>query len=529
MAINLTPTRLTGLSSGMDTDSIIKSLMQIEQLKVNRSLRSRTTLQWRQDALKTVKSDITDFKDTYLRLLGSKSMMGSNTYKAFDVNVTGGKSGAVTVSANYEASAGTLNIYEVKQLAKAASASSSAAVSKNGELASGNFAMLKDLEFANELQFETVDGSNVISFSINGKEFTFKDTDTLQSMMNTINGDPELGVTMSYSRLSDKISFATKEMGEETSLNIVNLKGNAFGAAGAFGISAGNYENGQDAIVLFEDKFNPGYANAIEVKRASNNFKIDGVIYTLNKTTSYADDGEMRIDITANYQSVIDKVKEFVEGYNTMIAKLESMISDRKTIDEKSYIPLTDEEKASMTEKQIEDWEKIAKKGILYNDAGIRAVTESLRSALYQTVESAGLTPADIGLRTGNYFEGKKGQISLDEDALRAALEKDADKVMNVFIATSSSEDKTTAYKQSGLMNRINTIFDNYTKESQVSTFESIDRSMRELNTKISSMQEKMIDLEEKYYLKYAAMEKALADLQNQSTSLVNMLGMNNK
>ena len=42
---------------------------------------------------------------------------------------------------------------------------------------------------------------------------------------------------------------------------------------------------------------------------------------------------------------------------------------------------------------------------------------------------------------------------------------------------------------------------------------------------KIDMMEEKMLELEEKYYQKYAVMERALAKLQSQSDWLNSMLG----
>lgn len=42
--------RMTGLVSGMDTDSIVTSLLQAEQSKVDKIYRNKTKMEWKQEA-----------------------------------------------------------------------------------------------------------------------------------------------------------------------------------------------------------------------------------------------------------------------------------------------------------------------------------------------------------------------------------------------------------------------------------------------------------------------------------------------
>ena len=633
MALNVT--RLTGLSSGMDTDTIIKNIMQIEQLKMNRELRARTLLEWKQESLAGVSSDLRQFQQSFMSALSSTNMLTEGAYTKYKAKLTGANTDAVSILADSSASSSKVTINQIIQLAKATSVGSNEAqakrgisdgtpldlsasldtlnlgtaltfnssqqikflagnttfsfdstdslqdvidtvnasaagvtmsynatsdkivftsntnepvqimnlagnafgtnsafgiesrhyyegeriashettnygVSKNGQLADSNYVALKDLGFANELQFQ--DGK--ISFTINDEKFTFSENDTLQYMITVVNSNEKAGVNMNYSRLTDKITLTSKSTGTDSKITVKNETGNAFGEGGAFGIAEGTYQNGQDAVLRID---------GVTVTKNSNNFSIDGISYTLNKTTSASE--PIEITLEKDIESAVAGIKTFVEGYNTLIKKLEDMLADSKTTREKNYTPLTEEEKASMSEKQIEQWEEIAKKGMLYNDAGLRGLVGDLRDALYASVESAGLSPADIGLQTGRWDEGTKGQIKLDEDRLRAALNKDSEQVMRIFCSFPNDSTSSTAYAETGFLNKITNAMNEYTKGSQAVTLDGMKRSLSNINDKITSMEERMIKLEESYYRKFAAMETAIAKLNAQSDSLVGMLG----
>lgn len=505
--------RITGMYSGFDTDSIVKSLLKIEQLKVDKQNRSLTTLQWKQEAYTGVNTDLKAFMNDYVSVLGGNTMMKSSNYVSYKTTVSGGSETAVSVTANADASAGSVKINSISQLASAAMAKSSGKVSSKGtEISETNSTKLKDLDLKNKLQF--VNGE--IHFAINGEGFIFKDTDSLQTVLNTVNSS-DAGVTMSYSRLTDSFSVTAKEEGLEGMVTIKNMQGNAFGADSAFGIATGTYQNGQNAMLNI---------NGVDVERGSNTFVIDGIGYTLNETYNVEKDSTVSpitIKLEQDSSVALDTIKKFVEGYNTMVSKLTDLTITRKTRDQRGYTALTEEEKESMTEEQIEQWETIAKTGLLYNDAGISNLLSGLRGALYDTIEGVGLSPADIGIRTGDYT--KRGQLELDETRLKAALEKNPHQVMNVFMNISASDDKATAYKENGLMYRINNLMDSYMKGSGQTSLNSLQTSIQNTSTKISDMEDRMDDLAERYYKKYAALEEAMSKMDSQSSWLSSMMG----
>lgn len=514
MAINSlgTTMRFTGMYSGIDTDSLVKNMMKIEQLKLDKQTRALTNMQWKQESYNTTNTELKAFMNDYISMLGANSMMKSSNYVSYKASTTGKNADAVTVEATADAYYGTFSIDKISQLATSSKAESLSKVSKDGtELAASNSTALKDLNFAKDMQF--VDGK--ISFAINNHEFTFSMNDSLQTVMNTVNSSGA-GVNMTYSRLTDKISVESTATGSDQSVSIRNISGNAFGGGGAFGIDNGDYRNGKDAKLTI---------NGVDVVKSSNTFTLDGLKYTLHNTT--VKEGEepdpIGIRLDKDVTGAVDSIKKFVDGFNVLIRKLNELVYTRKASDERGYTPLTEEEKESMTDEQIEKWETIAKKGLLYNDAGLKGLLTQLRGALYDSIQGMGMSPSDIGLRTGDYT--KYGEIELDEDRLKAALELNSQDVMSVFTKISESEDESTKYKENGLLYRINGLMNNYIKGSGQNSLDNLDRSIFSIDKKISQMEDRMAELEEKYYLKYAALEEAMAGMSSQSDWLSTMLG----
>ena len=112
----------------------------------------------------------------------------------------------------------------------------------------------------------------------------------------------------------------------------------------------------------------------------------------------------------------------------------------------------------------------------------------------------------------------------MDEDKLRAALEKDPREAMNVFMSLSESADPATAYKENGLLHRMNNLMNTYIKGRGKSSLDALERSIRDTSQKLDKMERKMLDIEETYYLKYAALEEAMSTMNSQSDWLASTM-----
>ncbi len=198
--------RLTGLSSGLDTDSIIENLMSIEQLKVDRVAKEKTKTEWLVDAKKEVSNLITNFRTTNLSALTPESNVNSEANFRIYKTVNLDQASHVTLTGKDNGAAGKVTVDAVTALAEPAVAQSPAPIT-DGELLDRSVA-LGDLATKIPLAFGGACGDE-ISFSVNNVAMTFKNTDSLQYMLNKINSSAA-NVTAAYSELTNTIKIMTK-------------------------------------------------------------------------------------------------------------------------------------------------------------------------------------------------------------------------------------------------------------------------------------------------------------------------------
>ena len=482
--------RITGLNSGLDTDSIVTSLMQIEQLKVDRVFRQKTTLEWQLEANQAIKSAITSFRQTNMSALSATNLYSAAAFNTFKVTTaTATAATSVDIKATADAQAGTVTIDQITRIAAAATTGSTTAISGGTSL--DRSATLAGLSLATPLVFSGETGDE-ISFAINGTTFTFKNTDTLRTLINTVNSSAA-DVTLSYSELSDRLTLKSNVTGAASAINITNITGNAFGAGSAFAIEEGETANGQDALLSIN-----GYA----VSKSENNFTIDGLNYTLKAPTATP----LNFIVERDIDTVVDRIKNFVTQYNDLVGILQAAVSEEH---DSAFFPLTQAEKNEMSDLEIAAWEKKGKSGLLHNDRSITGLLNSMRRMLYTAVEGTGLSLSDIGLRTGNYRDGAK--ISLDETVLRTALARSPDKVKDLFTQPAG------ATAGAGFLAQLSASFTNYSSAfSETAARQEISK----ISVKIINLEVQLADRENFLYKKYAAMEQTLASLSSQSSWL---------
>ncbi len=491
--------RLNGLSSGLDTESIVKSLLKIDQMKVDKQFKLKEKLQWKGDAYRSINLKLKSFQDTYMKLFSTSStnMLDPAKYNAYSVTMQT-QTNAVSITAGSNASVGALTISDIK-LATAPQVSSSGMFAD--DKINGN-STLK--EAFGEGLFE---GGN-ISFSINGKEFTFSEDTTIFRMMNQINSS-DAGVTMSYSSLKKGFTIASKVTGESGKVVIDNLSGTAFSSAST-GFKIGEVDiKGENAKATID---------GVTVERNSNTFTIDGITYTLKEDTNTGE--TIKFSVARDVGEVFDKIKDFIDSYNSVIEELHAKLDESVYSD---YEPLTDAEREEMSETQINKWEEKAKSGTLSNDNGIRALLQEMRSAFYNVVEGAGKSAASIGLETG--YKAMTGKIVINEAKLKEALANNPDQVASIFSKASSATDGSTKYNESGLAVRLSNSISNYISNSTQITLENNAQQLKNANSRLDQLEDWLTNNEQKYYARFTAMETALAKLNSQTGWISSLLG----
>jgi flagellar hook-associated protein 2 len=514
MAISIPTNRISGLASGLDTDSLVKSMLATYQTRLDKQNQTTTKLQWKADALRSVNSLIKTFRESNLSVLNASSnMLSKSSYSAFDVAMLTTTS-AVTVKAGSSAAEGKVTINEISKLAASATLSGTDVFST--ELNKDD--ALKDLAFKTELTFDT---NHEVKFSINDIDFTFSEDTLLSDMMSEINAS-DAGVKISYSSLKDGFTLTSKSTGSASEIKIENTSGNMFSytdtegnaVAGALGIEQ-QTKNGQDAMLKID-----GY----DVVKSSNSFTIDGITYTLNDEYIPApvDDKGISFSVTKNVETTVDKISKFVDSYNELVGKLQSMIGEDV---HRSFAPLTDEQKEEMSEADIKTWEEKAKSGMVHNDSAIQALLTSVRKALFTTVEGTGMKLSDIGLTTGAYTDGAK--ITLNKDKLRTALENNPEAVANLFTKTSKSTDANTKFNESGFMVRVSDALLNYTSQATDVSLSLLQDKISDSKDQVDTLEDKLSIKSESLYKRFTAMEAAMAKLNSQSSWLSSLFSSN--
>ncbi|SHM36628.1 flagellar hook-associated protein 2 [Caldanaerovirga acetigignens] len=373
--------------------------------------------------------------------------------------------------------------------------------------------------FAND-PFGGNDTLSEFKFTItaNGKSktFSFKTTDSLNYILSTISSDREINVTAYYDPITDRVIFKTRDTGASASISIVNENdgGNLFGETGAFKTSGS--DTGKNAVVEI---------NGITIEKPSNTFTISGITFELKKEMATGESATLKVE--RDIDGVIDTIKKFVELYNETIDYINKELSEQRYRD---YLPLTEEQKKELKEDEIKKWEERARSGILRSDQLVMSIRNKMREILYTPVKGL---PAefdsllDIGIKTGSYYE--KGKLYLDEAKLREALSKDPEAVMRLF--TNAGDSSTGNGIAVSLYDALKAGIKSITDKAGGGDFEVFDNSflarrIREVDDKIKVMEEKLKEIEDRYWRQFTEMEKAIAAMNQQSLWLASQLGL---
>lgn len=360
------------------------------------------------------------------------------------------------------------------------------------------------------LNFNTAFTENNLEFEINGVAITGLTTDsTLSDVILAINNSGA-GVTVSYSSTSDKFIMQSNATGDISNISMSDTSGNLLKVM--FG-GTPEVISGQNAKLTVD---------GTEIQRNTNTFELDGITIELTRKTN-ATDSPINLTTSQDTDKIVDSLKSFVEDYNTLIAGLNSRIREDATY--KSYPPLTAAQKKEMSDREIELWEEKSKEGLLRNDSNISGLLSSMRTALYSTVDGAGIAIFDIGIETsGNWKDN--GKLILDEEKLKAALTTNADAVQKLF---TDSTNGLAVKMQDALKAAANvssassgTMVQYAGTKDVLTTNNTLYHEMKTISDVINRLNQTYEREKTRYWKQFTAMEKALANLNTQSSWLNN-------
>lgn len=372
------------------------------------------------------------------------------------------------------------------------------------------------------------DANGQFTLTINGVDVVINKTDTLSTMLNKINAS-NAGVTISYSSFTDKFTIVSRTTGEGS----ITLDDHGSGFLAAARLTS--ITEGQNASFILD-----GVAGS----RTGNTFTIDGVTYTLLK----AEPGvEKTVTLVQDVDATYNAIKSFVDKYNEIIDKINGKLSEKY---DRNYLPLTQEQKEAMKEDEIKRWEEKAKTGLLRNDSILTKLIWDMRKALFDPISGVSESLHAIGISTGLYEE--KGKLIINEAKLKEAIKNTPQAVMNVFAKESSigyspnlsAADKAVRYSENGIINRLYDILQDNVRVSRDSNGRKgfllekagiagdatefvnlISKEISQYEKEIDELSVLLFEKQEKYYAKFTAMERMLAQMNAQSNWLMMQLG----
>lgn len=494
--------RVSGLSSGMDIDSLVQQLMSAKRVPLDKLNQNKQLLEWRRDSYRAMNSAIVDFRQNKLAKYRTATEMN-----VFTAEVTGNKD-AISVKASTGANPVSMAV-EVNQLATQTSLTSLTLT--EGTTSNTKLSTLRP--GTDTFTFTVSRGSETSPVQ---KTFEFSKDDTIADVLKKLNGDSTAGIQASYDEAGRKIIIKSKEYGNDTVRFEGNLLTEAFGIADPKSATV----KGQSAnVVINGTTYNP----------TSNKLTVNGIEITLLKETGT----EMAtITTKADGKKAIETIKAFIEDYNSLIATLNSKVSEQKY---RSYLPLTAEQKKEMKEDDIKNWEARAKSGLLRNDEILTEALSSMRSLLSSSSVKYGdksISLASIGITTGEYTENGKLYLR-DETKLLQAIEENPDQVMELFVGSSDGSSKGIFDKMyDNLLVTLGRISDKagtskYSTDITTSLNEqsTMGKELTDLNDRISTLAQRLTQMENTYYSQFTAMEKAINQLNAQSASLASFMG----
>lgn len=211
--------RITGMFSGLDTESIISELVSAQSVKKNSLVKAQTKLSWKQDAWKALNTKIYSF---YTNTLSNMRYQGSYLKKTTKVSNTN----AINVVTGNDAVDGVRSV-KVKQLAKGSRLTSGALNSKSGVYFGGtaSLALLRKHRGEDVFGKDSYSGSENVtgSFRVLGAQgqyvdFNVNENTTIDDVVNMIK---TTGLNANYDQESQRIFISSKNTGEANNFNLV--------------------------------------------------------------------------------------------------------------------------------------------------------------------------------------------------------------------------------------------------------------------------------------------------------------------
>lgn len=508
--------RISGLMSGMDTETMIQQLVEARSTKVDDAKKAQTKLEWKQDVWKGLNTKLQNLQSKFLnnmRFTSGYSMKVTKVSNESAVSVITGENavnGVQSLSVDQLAKTAYLTGGKVSKMEGVGSGEPTA-LTKMGDLMSFE----KDAdgkEIARTLSLATGDGAT--------KEITLTSDSTISDVLTELKN---AGLNANFDAGQQRFFVSAKESGadhnfeltgDETALKALGLNLPAEGSDE----SGATYTRGQNAQITL---------NGAVFESNDNVFEINGLTFTaLNETKGET----VTVTTQQDTDGIYDVVKDFLKEYNSIINEMDKLYNADST---KGYEPLTDEEKESLSESDIEKYEQKIKDSLLRRDGTLSSISSALKETMMSGIDVNGTTMylSSFGIETLSYFssaDNEKNAYHIDGDAddtntsgnpdkLKTMIANDPETVISFFTQLSQ--------KLYTKMNEQSTSVEGYRSFGTFYDDKKMKSDYTDYTSKIKELEEKLSDYEDKWYAKFAAMETAMAKMQSNASAVTSLLG----
>lgn len=332
--------RLSGLMSGMDTESIIQQLVEAKSVKVKTAKKAQTKLNWKQDAWKELNTKLKNLQSKFLSNMRFSSAYSKKVTKVSNPN-------AVSVITGENAVNGVQSL-EIEQLAKTGYMTGGAVADKNSNVDATT--KLSELGFTGDgaINVKTANGS--VDIKVTGNS-------TISDVLTQLKS---AGLNASFDAKWKRFSISAKESGTAGDFSIT-----AVDAAGKDALAAMKLQvnlNDDDATRKEYEEY-AKYVGANDTATAANmKSLIDADIEA--RRVAYLKDYKSKSE---ELQNATDAAKAITDKYTSLRANAEAYDADIKTANDNivqwnkdlENSALTDGDKKILQDKIDAELEKV--------------------------------------------------------------------------------------------------------------------------------------------------------------------------
>jgi flagellar hook-associated protein 2 len=483
--------KLGGIVSGLNTNDLIRQLMQIERQPIQ-------LMKSRQNVNKLKKDLLTEINTSLLALkTANDKLLDVNSFKKR--TATTSNDAVVTATAGDGAAEATYNITITK-------------LAQNRQIRGDQKAAGWQVGTAGDFR---------INDGLYTSQITVAATDTLQIIADKINAAKDMTdasklLRVSASVVDNTLMLSHDEKGSANTISFSNDTGAPSILTTVGLITDTATYNIKNSIQLAE---NAAFTvNGISVSRAGNDNLTDVISgVTLNLKSVNAATITVKKDVDTAYKDV----KAFIDQYNSTIDLINTRLSE-----EKVKKPLSDSD---------------LKKGLMRGESILTGIKGRLRMDLSDPV--AGLPKeydrlSVIGITTTSDSFGKSGKLQIDETKFKNALTANPDAVIQLFTNnTDINANGKIEFSEKGVAVRVSEELKNLTDSTTRSVagvsvkngallnrLDTFDKIINDYDKQILRFEDRLKVRERALWAQFTALEKALSNLNNQSSWLAGQL-----